>query len=133
MYDEQITYRDLYEDLQARSAEELAMAVQVVYLEGVHIGKRLSYEWTEDHLLLLVLDCEPPGKKHGSEMTFEVLRRELRTLCNWQLSNSVVIGVRDAFVEVLTIYHEFDLAKDLSQTLMLVCTPPDEYFEFQAA
>jgi hypothetical protein len=33
----------------------------------------------------------------------------------------------------LTVYHEFDLASQSSDSLMLICTPPDEYFEFTAA
>ena len=49
------------------------------------------------------------------------------------IGKDVVIGIRTAFVEVLTVYHEFDLASDSSNSLMLICTPPDEYFEFTAA
>ncbi len=66
-------------------------------------------------------------------MTFADLLKELRVLCSWQLATQVVIGIKTAFVEVLTMYHEFDLASDSSDTLMLICTPPDEYFEFTAA
>jgi hypothetical protein len=66
-------------------------------------------------------------------MTFADLLKELRVLCSWQLAKEVVIGIKASFVEVLTVYHEFDFARDASNSLMLICTPPAEYFEFPAA
>ena len=108
------------------------MAVQAVFQENVHGVRLLRYDWAEDGTVVLTLDCHP---RYSAEkvMTFADLLKELRGLCPWQLSKDVVIGIKAAFVEVLTVYHEFDLASDLSNSLMLICTPPSEYFEFTAA
>ena len=108
------------------------MAVQAVFLGQVHRVKALRYDWAEDGTVVLTLDCHPRSSSE-TVMTFADLLQELRVLCSWQSANNVVIGVKTAFVEVLTMYHEFDLASDLSDTLMLICTPPDEYFESTAA
>ncbi|MFL6350990.1 MAG: hypothetical protein ACJ74Z_03950 [Bryobacteraceae bacterium] len=108
------------------------MAVQAVFRENVHGVRLLRYDWAEDGTVVLTLDCHP---RYSAErvLTFADLLKELRGLCYWQLGKDVVIGIKTAFVEVLTVYHEFDLASDSSNTLMLICTPPNEYFEFSAA
>lgn len=105
------------------------MMVQAVFLDEVHSIKALHYTWSEDKTLLLTLDCEGKGKS----LQFCDLLRELRGLCPWQLSSRVVIGLRHALAEVVTMYHEFDLSSKPGHSLMLVCTPPDEYFEATAA
>ncbi len=108
------------------------MAVQAVFLGEVHGARALRYDWAEDGTVVLTLDCH--GRNSAEPViTFGELLRELRVLCSWQLDKAVVIGLKTAFVEVLTLYHEFDLAADASDSLMLICTPPDEYFEFTAA
>jgi len=66
-------------------------------------------------------------------MTYAILFEELRGMCDWQLDANVVVGLQDEIVEVLTMYHDFDLATDCDSSLMLVSTPPDEYFEFETA
>jgi hypothetical protein len=53
----------------------------------------------------------------------------LETLCFWQKRTAVFLGFQDSLVELLTMYHEFELSPASNHTLMLVCTPPDEYFE----
>jgi hypothetical protein len=108
------------------------MAVQAVFQENVHGVRLLRYDWAEDGTVVLTLDCHP---RYSADkvMTFADLLRELRSLCPWQLSKDVVIGIKTAFIEVLTVYHEFDLTSDSSNSLMLICTPPNEYFEFTAA
>lgn len=108
------------------------MAVQAVFQENIHSVQVLRYDWAEDGTVVLTLDCHPRYSSQ-SVMRFADLLDELRGLCPWQLGKDVVIGIRTAFVEVLTVYHEFDLASDSSNSLMLICTPPDEYFEFTAA
>ena len=128
----QITYLNLFDDLKGRAAVELSMAVQAVFQEKVHTVRVLRYDWAEDGTVVLSLDCYPRCSA-ASVMTFADLLKELRVLCSWQLAKEVVIGIKTAFVEVLTVYHEFDLASDLSNSLMLICTPPDEYFEITAA
>ena len=108
------------------------MAVQAVFLDEVHSVRALRYDWAEDGTIILALDCYPrfPVK---NAMKFADLLRELSILCPWQLANNVVLGLKTAFAEVLTIYHEFDLQAGSQDSLMLICTPPDEYFEFTAA
>lgn len=66
-------------------------------------------------------------------MRFADLLHQLKCLCPWQLSSRVVIGFKHALAEVVTIYHEFDFSREPGHSLMLVCTPPDEYFEAIAA
>lgn len=105
------------------------MAAQAVFLDRIHPVKALRYTWSEDKTLLLALDCY----RAGVGLTFSDLLRQLQCLCPWQLSNRVVIGVKHALAEVVTIYHEFDLVSEPGHSLMLVCTPPDEYFEAMAA
>lgn len=107
------------------------MAVQAVFRGNVHTVRVLRYDWAEDGTVVLSLDCYPRCAERV--MTFADLQKELCVLCTWQLAKNVVIGIKTAFVEVLTVYHEFDLASDSSNSLMLICTPPDEYFEFTAA
>jgi hypothetical protein len=108
------------------------MAVQAVFQENVHGVRVLRYDWAEDGTVVLTLDCHP---RYSADrvLTFADLLKELQGLCPWQLAKDVVIGIKAAFVEVLTVYHEFDLASQSSDSLMLICTPPDEYFEFTAA
>lgn len=105
------------------------MVAQAVFLDRVHAVKALHYTWSEDKTILLALDCHGAGEG----MTFAELLRQLRCLCSWQMSSRVVIGLREALAEVLTIYHEFDLISEPGHSLMLVCTPPDEYFDAVAA
>jgi hypothetical protein len=66
-------------------------------------------------------------------MTFSRLARELNALCWWQLRHRVMIGLRHAVADVVTLYHAFEFAQGRDNTLMLVSTPPDEYFEALAA
>jgi hypothetical protein len=54
-------------------------------------------------------------------------------MCSWQLDMKVIIGMDEELTEVLTLYHEFDHAPQGGATLMLIVTPPDAYFEHQAA
>lgn len=108
------------------------MEVQAVFLGEVHSAFALRYDWAEDGTIVLALDCYARCSAERA-ITFADLLKELRALCRWQLANDVIIGIRAAFVDVLTLYHEFDLASDSRHTLMLICTPPDEYFEFSAA
>jgi hypothetical protein len=44
-----------------------------------------------------------------------------------------MIGLRHAVADVVTLYHAFEFAQGRDNTLMLVSTPPDEYFEALAA
>lgn len=104
------------------------MAVRAVYLEQAHAVRAVRYAWAEDGTLLLTLDCYPRFAAAPS-MTYAQLRAHLEALCIWQLRSAVFMGFQDSLVELLTIYHEFELSPLSSQTLMLVCTPPDEYFE----
>lgn len=108
------------------------MAVQAVFHEKIHGARVLRYDWAEDGTVVLSLDCCPRCSAENV-MTFADLLKELRVLCSWQLAKEVVIGIKTSFVEVLTIYHEFDLASDSRNSLMLICTPPEEYFESSAA
>jgi hypothetical protein len=129
LYYRRITYQNLHDDLGHRSIAELSMTVQAVFLDKIHSAKALRYTWSEDKTVLLTLDCHGAG----DALTFADLRRQLRCLCPWQLSNRVVIGVKHALAEVVTMYHEFDLPSEPGHSLMLVCTPPDEYFDAVAA
>jgi hypothetical protein len=108
------------------------MAVQAVFMDEVFCVKSLRYAWAEDGTLLFALDCRDSDDA-GSVMTFASLVKELKALCPWQLSNRVTIGLRHALAEVLTIYHAFECAAQPHHTLMLVSTPPEEYFEAAAA
>lgn len=104
------------------------MSVRAVYLERAHAVRAVRYAWAEDGTLLLTLDCYPRFAAAPS-MTFAQLRAHLEALCVWQLRCAVFMGFQDSLVELLTIYHEFELLPLSGHTLMLVCTPPDEYFE----
>jgi hypothetical protein len=107
------------------------MPVQALFMEEVGTVRALRYVWSEDGTLLLALDCQTSS---GSEiLTFANLRKHLSTLCWWQLSHPVMIGHQHAFAGVITIYHAFEFAKGHGDTLMLVSTPPDEYFDALAA
>lgn len=126
-----ITYKDLSNDLGCRSAAELAMAVQAVFMDEVHSVRAVRYAWAEDGTVLLTLDCHVNGNQ--SPMSFAELKRELSSLCCWQSSSRVVIGLKHALAEVVTLYHAFEYAFGQAQSLMLVCTPPEEYFEAASA
>ena len=107
------------------------MPVQALFLATVSTAKELRYAWAKDGTLLLTLDCAAPvGTK---PMTFSELHGELRSLCPWQLKLPVTIGFPTAIVESITLYHEFDRAASCDETLMLICTPPEEYFEYKQA
>jgi hypothetical protein len=103
------------------------MAVRAVFLEKVHQVKELRYCWSEDGCVLLALDCQYPVA--AKAMTFADLRQDVISLCRWQLRHQVVIGLKHALAEVVALYHAFEFATEMSESLMLVCTPPDEYFE----
>ena len=108
------------------------MAVSAVLLDEVHTVRSLRYAWAEDGTVLLTLDCHHRDDKSGV-MTFADLKAELAGLCPWQLNNPVVIGTKGALAEVLTIYHAFEYSQAGEHSLMLVSTPPEEYFESKAA
>ncbi len=97
------------------------------------VGKvrALRYIFAEDGTLLLVLDCEVP--RDGAVLTFGELRSELNCLCWWQLRHPVMIGLRHSIADVVTLYHAFEYSQAGMNSLMLVSTPPDEYFETLAA
>jgi hypothetical protein len=103
------------------------MAAQAVFMDEVHPVRAVRYAWAEDGTVLLTLDCHVGGNM--PMLTFGDLRRELSALCPWQTSAPVVIGLKHALAEVVTIYHAFEHASTGEQSLMLVCTPPEEYFE----
>jgi hypothetical protein len=107
------------------------MAVQAVFMDQAHLVQALRYAWAEDGTVLLTLDCHVNGV--NKPLTFGSLCAELRNLCPWQLEHEVVIGLKHALAEVVTVYHAFECATEQHQTLMLVCTPPEEYFERVAA
>ncbi len=104
------------------------MPAQALFFDHVYHIKCLRYTWTEDGLVLLTLDCYI-GAEDSEPMTFAELRREVGALCVWQRILNVTIGTKHAIVEVLTLYHAFESARHHDRTLMLVSTPPDEYFE----
>ncbi|MBV9085679.1 MAG: hypothetical protein JOZ62_23640 [Acidobacteriaceae bacterium] len=108
------------------------MAVQAVFMNSVHCVRSLRYTWAEDGTVLLTLDCHPHGPT-APIMTFGDLSRELRSLCSWQLSQNIVVGLKHALSEIVTLYHAFECAPKSHDTLMLIATPPDEYFEAIAA
>ncbi|MGC2658097.1 MAG: hypothetical protein WA324_08960 [Bryobacteraceae bacterium] len=104
------------------------MAVRAVYLDQAHAVRAVRYAWAEDGTLLLTLDCYPRFATPET-ITFSQLAAHLQTLCAWQRRSSVFLGFKDSLVELLTLYHEFEISPRNEHTLMLVCTPPDEYFE----
>lgn len=104
------------------------MTVRAVYLNRAHAVRAVRYAWAEDGTLLLALDCYPRFAAPAT-LSFTQLRAHLETLCIWQKRSAVFLGFQDSLVELLTIYHEFELSPRSEHTLMLVCTPPDEYFE----
>ena len=103
------------------------MAAQAVFMDEVHSVRAVRYAWAEDGTVLLTLDCHVSGDQ--AAMSFGDLRRELKSLCPWQASYPVVIGLKHALAEVVTMYHAFEYTHGLKNSLMLVCTPPEEYFE----
>ena len=107
------------------------MAVQAVFMDEVHLVRALRYAWASDGTVLLTLDC--CVNDCSQPLTFSNLQTELRNLCPWQLLHNVVIGLKHALAEVVTVYHAFENATEPAQTLMLICTPPDEYFDAAAA
>jgi hypothetical protein len=107
------------------------MAVQAVFMDEVGEVRGLRYIWSEDGSLLLALDCAVSTGKQV--LTFGQLAQDLNALCWWQLREQVMIGLRHAVADVITMYHAFEFAEGRHNTLMLVSTPPDEYFESLAA
>lgn len=107
------------------------MAAQAVFMEEVHSIRALRYAWAEDGTVLLTLDCHVNGQQ--GPLTFGDLKRELSALCPWQVNAQVVIGLKHALAEVVTMYHAFEHSNRIDNSLMLVCTPPEEYFEGAAA
>lgn len=105
------------------------MPVQALYLNEVRCADALVYAWAEDGTLLFSLDCRALGKP----LTYGELLKQLYALCPWQLNHNVVIGMHAELAEVLTIYHAFDGESSHGASLLLVSTPPDEYFEANAA
>lgn len=126
-----ITYENLSYRLSQCAESELAMTVQALYGETIGAVSSVRYAWANDGTILLTLDCV--SAKSASPMTYRQLQVELKGLCSWQLSRKVAIGFPTEIVEVVTLYHEFERAPDQNCTLMLISTPPDEYFQFQAA
>jgi hypothetical protein len=104
------------------------MTVQAVFLDEVYQVRSLRYVWSDDGTLLLALDC-CDYRTHSRTLTFGELSKQLASLCRWQLRHNVVIGATNALAEVLTLYHAFECAPGQDSTLMLVSTPPNEYFE----
>lgn len=107
------------------------MAVQAVFMNDVGQVRGLRYVWSEDGSLLLALDCALSTGR--TTITFRELAQDLNALCWWQLREPVMIGYRHAVADVVTLYHAFEFANGGDSTLMLVSTPPDEYFEALAA
>lgn len=107
------------------------MVVQAVFMDEVGEVRGLRYIWAEDGSLLLALDCTASTGKHV--LTFAQLAQDLSALCWWQLREPVMIGLRHAVADVVTMYHAFEFAEGQPNSLMLVSTPPDEYFEALAA
>jgi len=108
------------------------MPVQALYFGTVWKAIDLRYTWAGDGTLLLSLESES-HLTPTLPLTYDDLLCHLRGMCSWQLNMKVIIGMEEELSEVLTIYHEFDLAPHAGATLMLVVTPPDAYFESQAA
>lgn len=107
------------------------MAVQALFMDEVGDVRGLRYVLSEDGSLLLALDCALSTDLEV--MTYARLSQELNALCWWQLREAVMIGLQHAVADVVTIYHAFEFDQGLNNTLMLVSTPPDEYFEALAA
>jgi hypothetical protein len=107
------------------------MPVQALFMEEVGAVRALRYVWSEDGTLLLVLDCQESLR--SETLSFAELRQELNALCWWQLNEPVMVGHEHALAEVFTMYHAFEFAEGHGNTLMLVSTPPDEYFDALAA
>ncbi len=108
------------------------MAVKAILMDQVHSVRSLRYAWAEDGTVLLALDCHDGGDTLPV-MCFAELHKELGSLCPWQLKLPVVIGTTGALAEVLTMYHAFEFSHAGQHSLMLVSTPPEEYFEAKAA
>lgn len=108
------------------------MPVQALFLDEVHCVESLRYAWAQDGTVLLTLDCSHPSELPLDCMTYADLMRDIGSLCSWQQSVPVMIGTPHALAEILTMYHAFECAPAPHHTLMLVSTPPDEYFEFAA-
>ena len=108
------------------------MPVQALYFGTVWKAIDLRYTWTGDGTLLLSLESETHTTP-TLPLTYHELLCQLRGMCPWQLDLEVIIGMDQELTEVLTLYHEFDHAPHASASLMLIATPPDVYFERQAA
>ena len=93
--------------------------------------RALRYIFSQEGVPLLALDCHQSLR--CDRLTFGQLLKELGALCPWQLHDSVMIGHSRTVVDVVTLYHAFEFARCHGNTLMLVSTPPDEYFEAAAA
>ena len=108
------------------------MPVQALYFGTVWKAIDLRYTWTGDGTLLLSLESE----SHATStlpLSYADLLCQLRGMCPWQLDLQVIVGMDQELTEVLTLYHEFDRAPHAGASLMLIVTPPDAYFERQAA
>ncbi|MBV9306487.1 MAG: hypothetical protein JOZ45_10125 [Acidobacteriaceae bacterium] len=108
------------------------MPIQALYFGAVWKAVDFRYTWAGDGTLLLSLECE----SHHTPtlpLTYGDLLCHFRGMCSWQLDLKVIIGMEQELTEVLTLYHEFDYALHTGATLMLIVTPPDAYFERQAA
>jgi len=104
--------------------------VQFLYSGVVRTVHNLAYAWAEDGTLLLALDSRDSPRV---PLNYSDLVRELNALCSWQLDLDVVVGMAAELAEVLTLYHDFDWPQSGANTLLLVSTPPDEYFDTEAA
>lgn len=102
------------------------MPVQTLFEGVVRTVHALAYAWATDGTLLFALDSRDSG---SPPLTYGTLLRELQSLCQFQLRGNVVVGLAAELVEVLTLYHDFDRPAHAGNTLLLVSTPPDEYFE----
>lgn len=108
------------------------MPVQALYFGTIWKAIDLRYTWTGDGTLLLSLESERQGTP-TLPLTYGDLLCQLRSMCGWQLELEVIVGMDQELTEVLTLYHEFDYAPHAGASLMLIATPPDAYFERQAA
>ncbi len=125
-----ITYRQLRSHLSRCIDEEFCMPVQFLYAGIVTTVHNLAYSWAGDGTLLLALDSRDSPRV---PLSYRDLLGELNALCFWQLGLNVVVGMANELAEVLTLYHEFDWAQHGGNTLLLVSTPPDEYFDPEIA
>lgn len=107
------------------------MAVYGVFMDEIDEIRALRYIWSEDGSMLLALDCQ--RSLRSQPLTFAELLQTLEALCCWQLRERVMVGFRHAVVDVMTLYHAFEFTRSTGDTLMLISTPPDEYFEPLAA